>query len=165
MTRWLQVGGALTVAALIWVVSAAQVPGHEKLALTEIVPGAVLTQPFGCTNLALEPIDPFCPGRHLHTGIDLAAPEGTTVRSAAGGVAQVAFDPRGAGLYVVVVVDQHVRTLYCHLSAAVVVDGQEITAGEVIGDVGATGLATGPHLHFEVQVNGRAIDPAAWLLS
>jgi murein DD-endopeptidase MepM/ murein hydrolase activator NlpD len=123
-----------------------------------------MTQPFGCTKLQLEPFDPYCPSRHFHTGVDLGAPRGTPVHAAAGGTATVGFDPGGAGLYVAVALDSHVRVLYCHLSAALVADSAQVVVGEVIGQVGATGLATGPHLHFEVQVDGRAVDPVAWLV-
>jgi murein DD-endopeptidase MepM/ murein hydrolase activator NlpD len=165
MIGFLRVAGICGAAALIWVVGASQVPSHEKLVLSAIVPGAVMTQPFGCSKLILEPFDPYCPSRHIHTGVDLAAPVGTAVRAAAGGTVSVGFDPGGAGLFVVVVVDRHVRALYCHLSAAVVGDAQQVVTGEVIGKVGATGLATGAHLHFEVQVDGRAVDPIVWLAS
>lgn len=151
------------VAALIWLVAGSRVQNHERLPLSAIVPGAVVTQPFGCTSFELEPFDPFCPGRHIHTGVDLAAPEGTAVNSAAGGTAHVGFDPRGAGLFVLVAVDQHVRVFYCHLSAAVVMNGAEVTTGQVIGAVGTTGMSTGAHLHFEVQIDGRSVDPATWL--
>jgi murein DD-endopeptidase MepM/ murein hydrolase activator NlpD len=150
-------------AALIWTVAGSRVQNHEKLPLSLVVPGAVVTQPFGCTTLDLEPVDPLCPSGHIHTGIDLAAAEGTTVHAAMGGTAGVGFDRAGAGLYVVVTSDQHVRALYCHLSAAFVAQGEAVTAGNVIGAVGATGLATGAHLHFEVQVDRRSVDPAVWL--
>ena len=152
-------------AALLWTVGASKVHSHEKLALSAIVPGSVMTQPFGCSTLVLEPFDPYCPTRHVHTGVDLAARAGTSVRAAAGGVVSVGFDPGGAGLYVVVAADSHARELYCHLSVALVEGAQQVTAGEVIGEVGSTGLSTGPHLHFEVQVDGRAVDPVAWLAS
>jgi murein DD-endopeptidase MepM/ murein hydrolase activator NlpD len=66
---------------------------------------------------------------------------------------------------VVEVVDEHVRLLYCHLWRVHVAAGQRVAPGEVIGEVGATGLATGAHLHFEVQVDGRAVDPVVWLAS
>ena len=72
---------------------------------------------------------------------------------------------RGAGIFVVEVVDQHVRLLYCHLQRVRVVAGSPVAPGDVIGEVGATGLATGAHLHFEVQVDGRAVDPIKWLAS
>jgi murein DD-endopeptidase MepM/ murein hydrolase activator NlpD len=97
--------------------------------------------------------------------VDLAAPAGTPVHAAAAGVAHAAYDPRGAGVFVVVALDQHVRLLYCHLWRVHVTPGQSVVPGDVIGDVGATGLATGAHLHFEVQVDGRAVDPVSWLAS
>lgn len=159
----LRVAGICAAAGLIWIVGASRVPSHEKLPLTAIVPGAVMTQPFGCSPLILEPFDPYCPSHHIHTGVDLAAPEGTPVHAAAGGTASVGFDPAGAGLYVAVVADGHTRALYCHLSAVVVSDAQRVATGDVIGEVGESGLATGPHLHFEVQVDGRAVDPVVWL--
>jgi murein DD-endopeptidase MepM/ murein hydrolase activator NlpD len=80
-------------------------------------------------------------------------------------LAFVAFDPGGAGLYVVVDVSSHVRVFYCHLSVTAVAGVERVEPGEVIGEVGATGLATGPHLHFEVQVDGHPVDPVVWLAS
>ena len=152
-------------AAFVWVVVAAQVPSHERLPVAGVVAGAVISQPFGCTSFELEPYDPFCAGRHIHTGIDLAAPVGAAVHSATTGVAHVGVDPNGAGIYVVVRVDAHVRVFYCHLSAVAVVNGQTVSDGQVIGALGESGRATGPHVHFEVQVDGTSVDPAAWLLS
>ena len=149
----------------VWVTVAAQLPSHVRLPVAAVVADAVVSQPFGCTNFALEPIDPFCPGGHIHTGIDLAAREGTEVHAATGGIARVAFDPNGCGLYVAVTFDAHVRILYCHLSATRVVANETVTAGELIVLVGATGHATGPHVHFEIQVDGVAVDPVRWLSS
>jgi murein DD-endopeptidase MepM/ murein hydrolase activator NlpD len=163
MIGFLRVACVCAAAGLIWIVGASRVQGHEKLPLTSIVPGAVMTQPFGCSSLLLEPFDPYCPTHHFHTGVDLAAPVGTPVRAAAAGTAIVRFDPGGAGLYVIVEFDTHVRVLYCHLSAATVSSAAQVVAGAVIGEVGATGLATGAHLHFEVQDDGRSVDPMSWL--
>jgi murein DD-endopeptidase MepM/ murein hydrolase activator NlpD len=165
MSGALRVAAICGAVALIWMVAGSRVQNHERLPLSAIVPGAVMTQPFGCTSFELEPFDPWCPGRHLHTGIDLAAPAGTPVYAAAAGTARIGFDPRGAGLFVVVAGDQHVRALYCHLSAALVMNGAAVTTGQVIGAVGTTGLSTGAHLHFEVQIDGRPVDPAIWLVS
>ena len=61
--------------------------------------------------------------------------------------------------------DPHVRILYCHLSEWRVSSGQEVTPGELIGLVGATGLATGPHVHLQVDVDGTPVDPATFLSS
>ena len=161
--------GLLRVAAIglaavfVWTLAAGRVAGEQRLPLASIVPGAVVTLPFGCTSLELEPFDPLCPGSHIHTGVDLAAAAGTAVHAATAGIARVGFDPSGAGIFVAVAVGEHVRLLYCHLSRVRVVAGESVTPGQVIGEVGATGLATGAHLHFEVQIDGRSVDPAAWL--
>jgi murein DD-endopeptidase MepM/ murein hydrolase activator NlpD len=152
-------------AGLVWVVVASQVPSHVRLPLAGVVAGAVITQPFGCTSFELEPYDPFCPGRHVHTGVDLAAPMGVPVHSATAGTARVGFDPSGAGQYVVITFDAHVRIFYCHLSEFRVRSDEPVSPGQVIGLVGATGMATGPHVHFEVQVDRTSVDPVAWLAS
>jgi murein DD-endopeptidase MepM/ murein hydrolase activator NlpD len=164
VTGPLRVVGLVAAAALVLGVAAMRVPDQERLPLSAVVAGARVSQPFGCSTLDLEPFDPFCPSRHVHTGIDLAASVGTPVHSATSGVTRVGVDPV-AGIFVVIVVDAHVRTLYCHLSQLGVATGQSVVAGDVIGAVGATGLTTGAHLHFEVQVDGRYVDPAAWLAS
>ncbi len=143
-----------SLAIVTWLVAAAQVPRHERLPVESVVFGATVTQPFGCTSLDLEPFDPNCPSRHIHTGIDLAAPAGTEVYSATGGTAVLGYDPAGAGEYVEVIVDAHVRVLYCHLSA--------FRVGWLVG---ATGLATGPHVHLQVDVDGVPVDPAPFLAS
>jgi murein DD-endopeptidase MepM/ murein hydrolase activator NlpD len=161
----LRVAAIGVAAALVWTVAASRVSSHERLPLAAIVPGAVETLPFGCTSFPLEPFDPLCPGLHIHTGVDLGAAEGTAVHAASAGSAFAGFDAGRCGIYVVVVVDQQVRLLYCHLSRVHVAAGDSVTPGEVIGEVGSTGLATGAHLHFEVQVEGRAVDPATWLSS
>jgi murein DD-endopeptidase MepM/ murein hydrolase activator NlpD len=161
----LRIVAMVAAASMVWVVVAAQLPRHENLPVGGVVVGAVVSQPFGCTTLELEPFDPFCPGRHIHTGIDLAAPIGTEVRSATAGTAHVGLDSNGAGNYVMVDADAHTRIFYCHLSAFRVHSGESVTPGELIGLVGMTGLATGPHVHFEVQVDGTSVDPAKWLAS
>jgi murein DD-endopeptidase MepM/ murein hydrolase activator NlpD len=153
--------GLLAIA--ITVVGAARTTSYAALPLRSIVGGALVTQGYGCTDLLLEPHDPECPSRHFHSGVDLAARSGSVVRAATAGIAHVGFDPDGAGRYVAVWFDRHTRLLYCHLSAVTVLDGQDVSVGEMVGTVGATGLATGPHLHFEIQVDGRPVDPEQWL--
>ncbi|HWO91627.1 MAG TPA: hypothetical protein VNP53_06610, partial [Methylomirabilota bacterium] len=111
----LRIGAVAVAAVLVWTVAGSRVAGQARLPLAAIVPGAVETLPFGCTSFDLEPFDPFCPGLHIHTGVDLAAPAGTSVFAAAEGIARAGFDPERAGIFVVVSVDPHVRLLYCHL--------------------------------------------------
>ena len=109
--------------------------------------------------------DPFGPrGNRFHAGIDLIAPTGTSVQAAAPGrVAFAGFARGGWGKLVVVVHRDGVRTLYAHLSAIDVRRGAEVGAGDRLGLVGATGDASGPHLHFEVRLRGAAIDPRSAL--
>lgn len=110
--------------------------------------------------------DGFGPrGNRFHSGIDLPAPLGTPVLAAGAGFVTWA-GPRsgGWGLLVVLRHEDGVRTMYAHLSAIDVRVGDVVAGGTVIGRVGATGDATGPHLHFEVRVRGAAIDPLSALV-
>ncbi|HSS61149.1 MAG TPA: M23 family metallopeptidase [Candidatus Limnocylindrales bacterium] len=154
---------ASVLATFVWLVAATQVPSHLILPVGSVVVGATVTQAFGCTDVVLEPFDPNCPSLHFHAGIDLAAPAGTEVYSATGGIATTGFDPSGAGNFVAVRIDPHVRIVYCHLAAFRVGSGQEVTPGQLIGLVGASGLATGPHVHLQVNVDGLPVDPATFL--
>jgi murein DD-endopeptidase MepM/ murein hydrolase activator NlpD len=134
----------------------------RPLALAGLVEGAVVTQRFGCTALALEPVDLSCPERHFHSGVDLAAPAGTPVHAAAAGVATVVDGP-GYGLHVTLTHGGGAQTLYGHLSLALVRSGEPVRRDEVVGLVGSTGMSTGPHLHFEVRLQGAPVDPIGWL--
>lgn len=103
-------------------------------------------------------------GDRFHAGIDLVADQGTPVHAAAGGrVAFAAFASGGWGKLVVVAHRDGVRTLYAHLSKIGVRVGQAVSTGHVVGLVGATGHAFGPHLHFEVRLRGAAVDPRSAL--
>lgn len=146
-------------------VGASQVPSQVRLPVSTVVPAAVVSQPFGCTPLVLEPVDLSCPSHHTHTGIDLAAPLGTEVHTATSGSVLTGFDPSGAGNFVEVRFGAGVRILYCHLSAFAVRSGDQVVAGQLIGFVGATGLATGPHVHLQVDVDSVPVDPAIFLAS
>jgi murein DD-endopeptidase MepM/ murein hydrolase activator NlpD len=123
------------------------------------VQGAVISQGYGCTDVLIEPPDPACPGRHWHSGIDLAARRGTPVHAALPGSAQVIVSATGYGLHVVIDDGGGLSTLYGHLDRVDIAVGQYIGAGEVIGTVGSTGNSTGPHLHFEVRRDGVPEDP------
>lgn len=128
-----------------------------------VVSGAVVTQGFGCTSLAVEPVAPGCPGGHFHTGIDLGAPSGTEVHAATAGLAAVLRSDRGYGLHVVVVGEGGITVIYGHLASVRLGDGAAVSPGEVIATVGSSGNSTGPHLHFEVRRDGRPVDPSPWL--
>jgi len=105
--------------------------------------------------------DRFGPrGARFHGGIDLRAPTGTPVYAArAGRVVYSGWASGGYGFLVVVSHGKGVRTWYAHLSSIDVRRGVWVDGGVRVGLVGATGQATGPHLHFEVRVSGAAIDP------
>lgn len=99
----------------------------------------------------------------MHRGIDIALNTGDTVRSSYDGrVVLISNDPDGYGRYVKVKHSNGMETLYAHLSEPLVVSGQQVRAGQPLGLGGATGNATGPHLHFETRVNGTAVDPSAY---
>lgn len=98
--------------------------------------------------------------RGPHTGIDIAAPAGSpVVATAPGVVALVGYDEDGYGLYVVIDHGSSVSTLYGHLQRAAVRPGQRVERGQTIGRVGSSGLSTGPHLHYELRLAGRPVDP------
>jgi murein DD-endopeptidase MepM/ murein hydrolase activator NlpD len=107
------------------------------------------------------PADRFGPrGNRFHTGLDFAVPAGTPVAAAAAGrVTYAGWHPGGWGKLVTVAHGNGVRTMYAHLERIDVAVGQNVTCGAALGLVGATGVATGPHLHFEVRLRGAAVDP------
>ncbi|WP_066703114.1 M23 family metallopeptidase [Sphingobium amiense] len=102
---------------------------------------------------------PLLGGMRNHQGIDLAAPIGTPVRAAADGIVSQAGWSGGYGLLVAIDHGQRMATRYGHMSRLAVEPGQRVLRNSVIGYVGSTGRSTGPHLHYEVLRNGRAVDP------
>jgi murein DD-endopeptidase MepM/ murein hydrolase activator NlpD len=104
--------------------------------------------------------DPFHGRQRFHAGLDFAAAYGRDVPAAGAGRVESAGYEGGYGLTVVVDHGQGVRTRYAHLSSVSVTPGQELARSTVVGRVGQSGRATGPHLHFEVALDGRKVDPA-----
>jgi murein DD-endopeptidase MepM/ murein hydrolase activator NlpD len=98
-----------------------------------------------------------------HAGVDIGAPHGAAVRAAGAGTVSFAGTASGYGLTVIIDHGDGRTTLYAHLSRLDVQAGTEVSEGAVVGAVGATGLVTGPHLHFEVRVDGVPQDPAPLL--
>ncbi len=113
-----------------------------------------ITSPFGWRS------NPFGGSPEFHQGLDIAAPSGTTVTAAAGGTVIMAQWYGGYGNYILIDHGGGYSTGYGHLSAIYVSNGQSVSRGQAIGAVGSTGQSTGPHLHFEVRINGKPVDPA-----
>lgn len=118
----------------------------------------ILTSGFGYRR------DPVHGGRAFHQGLDIAASPGHPVRVAADGLIIRAGRIGGLGKAVYVTHGYGITTRYGHLSEISVEAGQEITRGQVLGKVGNTGRSTGYHLHYEVHVDGKAVNPLAYLL-
>ncbi|MBX9691841.1 MAG: peptidoglycan DD-metalloendopeptidase family protein [Cyanobacteria bacterium] len=106
---------------------------------------------------------PILRSRRMHTGVDLSAPHGTPVVAADSGNVIRTGVLSGYGNLVIINHGSSVSTLYGHLSSINVATGQNVKRGEVIGRVGATGRATGPHLHFEVRIDGKHTNPLSYV--
>ncbi|HOR26520.1 MAG TPA: M23 family metallopeptidase [Candidatus Sumerlaeota bacterium] len=99
----------------------------------------------------------------MHKGLDIAAPHGTTVRAAADGVVTKARYSSSYGYHVILRHGNGYETLYGHLSKRLVKEGDRVKQGDPIGKEGDTGYSTGPHLHFEIRHNGKALNPLAYV--
>jgi murein DD-endopeptidase MepM/ murein hydrolase activator NlpD len=103
------------------------------------------------------------PTGNYHRGVDIRAPEGQPVRAPAGGTVKVAKLFRLHGGTIGVDHGQGVTSSYIHLSKLVVEEGDSVKQGDVVGYVGSTGFATGPHLHWSLYVNGLPVNPRQWV--
>jgi murein DD-endopeptidase MepM/ murein hydrolase activator NlpD len=118
-----------------------------------------ITSPFGWRS------NPFGGAPEFHQGLDIAAPTGTTITASAGGTVIMAQWYGGYGNFILIDDGGGYSTGYGHLSAFYVSAGQQVKQGQAIGAVGCTGECTGPHVHFEIRVNGKPVDPAQRLHS
>jgi len=98
-----------------------------------------------------------------HTGIDVGAPTGTSIKAAAGGTVIFSGWKGTLGKLIVISHGNGIQTYYAHCSSLLVSSGQAVSAGQLIAKVGSTGRSTGPHLHFEIRVNGTAINPLNYI--
>ncbi len=107
--------------------------------------------------------DPFSGEQAFHTGVDISVPTGTPVRVAADGVVAMAEFAGRYGRLIIVDHGGSVQTYYAHLSRFDVIAGQEVRRGQIIGAAGASGRASGPHLHYEVRLGGNPVNPYNFL--
>ncbi|HSJ76076.1 MAG TPA: M23 family metallopeptidase [Gemmatimonadales bacterium] len=118
----------------------------------------ILTSAFGYRA------DPMTHGRGNHQGIDIAAPYGQPVHASGDGLVLQAGDQGGYGKAVFLAHGYGLTSRYGHMSAITVRPGQRVKRGDVIGRVGSTGRSTGPHLHYEVRVDGEPLNPIGYML-
>ena len=107
---------------------------------------------------------PVLGGRRGHKGVDLAAPTGTPVYATADGFVSKADWFSSYGKYISIEHGASLQTRFAHLSDMVVSAGDKVKKGDLIGYVGSTGRSTGPHLHYEVRVDGVAVDPSPYMV-
>ena len=145
----------------------------ESQALTGVVGGSGSTGSgngslsWPCAGTVVSPfgyrIHPILGYRKLHTGIDIAAAYGVPIHSSAAGTVIYASWMGGYGNVIIVDHGDGLSTLYAHQSSLAVGNGAHVARGQTIGYVGSTGFSTGPHLHYEVRVNGNPVDPMGYL--
>ena len=117
----------------------------------------VLTSPFG------ERDAPTAGASSNHLGVDLAGPEGTPIYASRTGVVTIAKFSKSAGYYVTINHGDGYSSIYMHMTHYVVSKGQAVSAGQVIGYMGSTGISTGSHLHFGIMYNGNYVNPANYV--
>ena len=128
--------------------------GEQRRGLVAPVPGSISSS-FGMRR------HPILGYRRMHSGMDFRARHGTPIVAVTDGRVSSAGRAGGCGIAVRLDHGGGLSTRYCHMSRMAVRSGQEVRRGQVIGYVGSTGLSTGPHLHYEMYRNGRAINPAS----
>ncbi|MCQ2508230.1 MAG: peptidoglycan DD-metalloendopeptidase family protein [Dorea sp.] len=140
-----------------YVEPAPSAPATGSGSMTHPCPGGILTSPYGGRD------NPTGYGYQFHKGIDLACGEGTPYYAADSGTVVIAGYSPSAGNWIVIDHGGGIQTYYMHSSAIYVSAGQTVSKGQNIGAVGTTGDSTGPHLHFQVVVNGVDTNPFNYL--
>jgi murein DD-endopeptidase MepM/ murein hydrolase activator NlpD len=142
--------------------------GLDRMNLLRIAVGRVpyampVTSSFRFTSGYGYRSDPKGRGRRLHRGIDLAGPRGTPIFATADGVVRSAKYESGYGNTVRIAHAFGFETVYAHQNKLYVREGQQLSRGARIGDMGSTGRSTGVHLHYEVHLNGQPVNPMTYL--
>jgi murein DD-endopeptidase MepM/ murein hydrolase activator NlpD len=152
------------------IASQLQAQAEAQAAAAGPVPGGTATGPPSSSGF-IWPVNgpitsPFCeprPWEACHPGIDIGVPSGTPVHAAASGTVAIAAPTGGYGNYICINHGGGLSSCYAHLASFSVGVGQSVSQGQVVGISDCTGLCFGPHLHFEVRVNGSVVDPMGYL--
>lgn len=136
--------------------------GHKKR--MESTPSILPTQGWLSSNYSTSRLHPILNVARPHVGIDVTAPTGTPIEAPAAGRVSFAGTKTGYGKTIIIQHGFGVETRFAHASKLLVQQGQRVTRGDRIAVVGKSGLATAPHLHYEVHVNGRAVNPLKYIL-
>ena len=108
--------------------------------------------------------DPFTEKQTFHRGLDFSVPAGTSVRATGDGIVLAVQQQRGLGKVVKISHGNDILTVYAHLSKILVDKGQVVSRGEIVAESGNSGRSTAPHLHYEIRIAGRPVNPAGYIL-
>ena len=133
----------------------------EKMAR---IPSIMPTAGWLSSNFSLSRFHPILHYARPHEGIDVSAPMGAPIVAPAGGVVQRVTWETGYGNVLEIDHGDGIVTKYAHCSKVLVRSGQRVKRGQIIANVGSTGLSTGPHVHYEIHVNGKVVDPLTYVL-
>ena len=135
----------------------------QQSVLKEMLPnGAPVPVAFNSSSYGWR-IDPFTGGKAFHEGLDFPANSGTAIRAAADGIVSFAEHTPDYGNIVKIEHGSGLETRYAHASKLLVHAGERVTKGQEVAEVGSTGRSTGPHLHYEIRLNGESLDPRKYL--
>jgi murein DD-endopeptidase MepM/ murein hydrolase activator NlpD len=128
------------------------------------IPSIMPTAGWLSSNFSLSRFHPILHYARPHEGIDVSAPMGAPIVAPAGGIVQRVTWETGYGNVLEIDHGDGIVTKYAHCSKIVVRPGQKVKRGQIIANVGSTGLSTGPHVHYEIHVNGKVVDPLTYVL-
>jgi murein DD-endopeptidase MepM/ murein hydrolase activator NlpD len=152
---------ANSLAASFAEVSGTLAHNSEKMAR---IPSIMPTAGWLSSNFSLSRFHPILHYARPHEGIDVSAPMGAPIVAPAGGTVQLVTWETGYGNVLEIDHGDGIVTKYAHCSRIVVKAGQKVKRGQIIANVGSTGLSTGPHVHYEIHVNGKVVDPLTYVL-
>jgi murein DD-endopeptidase MepM/ murein hydrolase activator NlpD len=152
------------------------IPGAKKVLRVEIYLEDVVAEPVDKAEVSYKKLDFMWPveGKindvfeeaesRRHQGIDISSPQGTPIRASNAGLVIYSNNTiKGYGNLIILRHSEELVTVYAHNQVNLVEEGAEVEKGQIIGKVGQTGRASGPHLHFEIRKNNKAIDPLPYL--